>query len=767
VSLADATARRYARLKSLFLGTPAEQGTTSLRRSLRARGAATRTLLEVLALLGGERRPAHRGLTAAIAEAADGALPLRPSQDPPPRGMRMGVWTITGELGQGGMGWVMAAERNDGLYRQRGAIKLLRGRPDREALARLSRERQILAGLQHVHIARLLDGGTTPEGRPYLVMEHIDGERIDLWCRRHGLGLDATLERVDQVCAALTHAHRQLVVHCDIKPSNVLVDRDGCVRLLDFGIARLQDDSRAWLPAMTPAYASPEQLAGEPPGVPSDLFSLGRLVQELVRPLGMSRWRRTQLDAILAKATAAAPDARYPDVSSFSADLHRFRRGQPVEALTTPGWQGRRYLLASRWRRQGAWWIAGAAVVAMGVGFTLRVIGERDRARAAEARATAARDRADREAAVATRVTDFAIGLFEGADSRRDARAADTPARELLARGRRRLAMLEGQPELQIRLLDVLGSVYENLGHSDIAAEVYEQGLALATRLAQPDRASEDGLLYKLAFTANRQGRYTRALACAQALLAHRTSAGANEADRADAFNAMGVVLTNLGRLDEAATNLETARRLRLHAFGPQGEPVTQVETNLALLALARHRWDEAERRVALAQRLDADGGHPVPSAYRRFMILALAAERRGDNERAERLYGQAADEARLRYGRDGAPLHRVLRELGRLQDATGRPAEADRTLARALEAARGGGDDRNPFYAVTMAWHARALAHLGRLAASRSALMQARAAVASGGTLEPWADAEIARCADGRSAARAADPRAALISPR
>ncbi len=155
-------------------------------------------------------------------------------------GDRLGAWTLRSELGHGGMGRVFLAERSDGHYEQRAAVKLLLGLSSEAALAQLAAERQILARLTHPHIARLIDGGTTPRGNPYLVMEYVEGRRIDDWCRAQGLGLDAVLELFAMVCEAVGYAHRQLVVHCDIKPGNVLVGADGRAMLLDFGIAQLQ-----------------------------------------------------------------------------------------------------------------------------------------------------------------------------------------------------------------------------------------------------------------------------------------------------------------------------------------------------------------------------------------------------------------------------------------------------------------------------------------------------------------------------------------------
>jgi len=267
----------YARIKALFNAVCDLPDEAAQRAALHAVGASVAETDQVLALLGhsGEATRFARPVAQAAAQWLDNELVA---------GDRLGAWTLAREMGRGGMGRVFEAQRSDGHYQQRAAIKVLLGYSGPEALERLKRERQILANLEHPNIARLLDGGTTPAGRPYLVMEFADGEPIDRHAQNHALDLEARLALFDQVCEALAYAHRQLVIHCDIKPSNVLVDKDGRVRLIDFGISRLEGEIDAALPAMTLAYASPEQKAGQAPGVASDIYSLGRLLQELVAP---------------------------------------------------------------------------------------------------------------------------------------------------------------------------------------------------------------------------------------------------------------------------------------------------------------------------------------------------------------------------------------------------------------------------------------------------------------------------------------------------
>ena len=211
------------------------------------------------------------------------------------RGDLLGRYRLLEKLGAGGMGTVFLAERADGLYEQQVAIKILRGSAASEVRRRFAREARILARLDHPNIARLLDAGTTPEGLGYLVMEYVDGQPIDEYSRACDLELSARLELVEQTAAAIAFAHRRLILHRDLKPANILVTEAGQVKVLDFGIGLLmeeinaaEDDGEAQQTltrAYTPGYASPEQLAGEIVGVPSDVFQLGLLIRELALDL--------------------------------------------------------------------------------------------------------------------------------------------------------------------------------------------------------------------------------------------------------------------------------------------------------------------------------------------------------------------------------------------------------------------------------------------------------------------------------------------------
>jgi non-specific serine/threonine protein kinase/serine/threonine-protein kinase len=320
---------------------------------------------EVESLLAMEAK-ADAALETAI---APGAIFRADSTAPPPPAM-IGVYRILREIGRGGMGVVYLGERADGQYRKQVAIKLITGgRRDAGLDGRFRQERQILAQFEHAGIARLVDGGTTPEGQPYFVMEYVEGLPLLEYCQAHHLSIPQRIELFLAVCDAVAHAHQRLVVHRDLKPGNILVTREGKPKLLDFGLARVLDagsgdEITQSFPMMTPSYASPEQVRGEPYAVSGDVYSLGVILYELLSaqrpyhvPSGslaeivrtvceqeppapseaasddrLRRRLRGDLDTIASKALEKDPRRRYPSVDVFAADLRRHLEGRPVQA---------------------------------------------------------------------------------------------------------------------------------------------------------------------------------------------------------------------------------------------------------------------------------------------------------------------------------------------------------------------------------------------------------------------------------------------------
>jgi len=244
-------------------------------------------------------------------------------------GSCIGTWKIVREIGTGGMAEVYLAERSGDEFEQQAALKLIKRGIDTDEVAhRFRQERQILASLAHPNIARLLDGGVSPDGRPYFVMEYIDGLPVDRWCDDHRTPIEARLKLFLDFARAVEQAHRKLVVHRDLKPSNILVDRDGNVKLLDFGIAKLLDPAasgqapltRTSVRVMTPEYASPEQVRGEPATTGSDIYQLGLLLYELLTGRRAHRLKGgslTEIERVICEQLPARPSTVVGRVSEI------------------------------------------------------------------------------------------------------------------------------------------------------------------------------------------------------------------------------------------------------------------------------------------------------------------------------------------------------------------------------------------------------------------------------------------------------------------
>jgi eukaryotic-like serine/threonine-protein kinase len=429
-------------------------------------------------------------------------------------GMRLGAWRITRPIGRGGMGEVYEAVRADGNFEQRVAIKLLQ----REAAAQMERfqaERQILARLEHPGIARLYDGGVTGDGRPFMVIEFVEGRPITDFCQVTHASFEQRLGLFIQVCDAVAYAHRNLVVHRDLKPSNILVTPDGAVKLLDFGIAKLLDAQRAGMTQvaaapMTPLCAAPEQLTGGAITTATDVYALGLLLFELLtgthpwlgsetpvlqamrtvlqRPAPTaSRIAEAQadppvpvrlidgdLDAIVAKALRKEPADRYATVEAIKLDVQRALDGEPVEARA-----GARLYAIGRTLRRHRWAAAGVAAVIVSLAVGLGVAAWQAQ-KAAEERDVARREAA-REEAVRYNLT----GLFRAAIA--DQGAKSTTAKGMIDNSAQRvLKEYRDQPQLTGQIVLTLADLYAALEDVNGAATLLEGFLAEADSKADP-----------------------------------------------------------------------------------------------------------------------------------------------------------------------------------------------------------------------------------------------------------------------------------------
>ena len=528
-------------------------------------------------------------------------------------------------LGRGGMGAVYLAERRESDFVKQVAVKVLRSdRLDDQALRRFLAERRILAGLQHENIASLIDGGTTDEGLPYVVMEHVEGEDLIRHVRRHELGVRACLELFRQVLAAVDYAHQHLIVHRDLKPSNVLVNQAGVPKLLDFGIAKLivseGGDSelaptltRTGMFVFTPEYASPEQVTGDAITTATDVYSLGLILYELLTgarpqefgatgPLELERIVCRQvpelpsqrvdkarareldgdLDNIVLTALRKEPERRYGSVSGLSEDLRRYLEGLPVSARKDTF----RYRASKFVRRHRIAVTAGAL-------FLLLLTGSAIGLALQSARLKRQRDIARRESQIAGEVTEFLVGLFE-LSVPGEVNANRLRAREVLDRGSREIASEVGSaPLVRAALLDAMGRAYLELGLNDEAEPLLEQSLALyADAGLSVEQAEGTRQVARLRFA---QGRMQEGVTLARrALDLLEREVSPDPGRLGNAHLLLASVLQESGRTEEALSHATQARASLESTFGASSEPAVS-----ALAAIAGIHFDRGDYSLA------------------------------------------------------------------------------------------------------------------------------------------------------------------------
>jgi len=626
-----------------------------------------------------------------------------PAADAIEVGDRVGRYRVVGELGRGGMATVYEAERSDGAYRQTVALKVLRRGLDTDRIvARFLAERQILSDLAHPNVARLLDGGATDDGRPYLVMEKVDGAPLTCWADEHRLAIRDRLELFLQATDAVKEAHRRLVVHRDLKPSNILVDASGRVKLLDFGIAKLLDPSTgetdltlAGAYPLTRHWASPEQLRGDPVTVSSDIYQLGLILYELlagVHPAGeesketgpprdtvpapsrsieaseserlagrapsaraLARELRGDLDTIVRKALERDPQDRYRSVEDLAEDIRRHLEARPIRARPASGW-----LRARKWARRNPWAPPVAAVLTVTiVGYvaTLTLTAQR-----LERERNAARTQAER----AERVTEFLTGVLQVADPN-EAGGHDVTVLELLESSAARAAIeLAGQPETQAEVLSTIGSMYEARGRYDPALPLLERAVELR-RVAGGDPADLVRDLRRLARALNRDiERRVRVLD--EAVRVAERELGPNDPRLAGALTDLAAVLARVPGSDGRERGDRVLERALAILRGHPGDVRAELATALNLSALGGDLSDLPRLEEALALRRSLHGeDHTAVAATLSDMALLLEPF---DPRAADTLLERAAAINVRIHGPDHVQTLTILNNLaGRYRD--------------------------------------------------------------------------------------------------
>lgn len=702
----------------------------------------------------------------------------------------VGSYRILEEIGRGGMAIVYRAERADGELSREAAFKILKpGIDSDEVVRRFEQERQILADLDHPNIARFFDAGRTADGRPYFVMECVEGQPIDRHCDELCLSVDERLELFCVVAGAVAYAHQNLVVHRDLKPSNILVNRQGEVKLLDFGIARLLDPgtgsdpaappTRAALRMMTPEYASPEQMRGERMTTASDVYQLGLLLYELLtghRPYALSGNHIGEFERVICeqppgRLTEAIfrddtlkPGNRDPHPNADS--ICRLRKSTPprlrrrlrgdlenivLKALSKE--PARRYASADRLAQDIRRHLDGLPVSARADtwGYRMRKFFRRHAAGAAAAGAVLVlcvgmiafhvirigheRDRARIEAAKALQVSQFLAGLFRGADPR-EARGTELTARELLDRGAGLIdRKLAAQPEIRAQMLHILGRTYLELGAYDEAERLLTDALELRRAAADDGSGDSAGILGDFGELRHAQGRYPEARALLEdAVRRFERVQDRDESRFAETLRVLGNLLSReFDEQEKARAVLERALAIEERASGPDSEAVARILHSLGGLFFQAGDLEGGGRAFERVLRIyEKERGSEHPLVGSALISLAYVRLEEGRFDGLEAMYRRGLAILENAYGPEHTQVATALNNLGTLLTRLDRHDEAIAVLHRALAIRKKAVGSRHPDVAYPLTSLGDAYLAAGRLADARRYYRQSIAVRAS-----------------------------------
>ena len=668
---------------------------------------------------------------------AEGLLrPVTASGSPGPVPKEVGPYRILREIGRGGMGAVYLAQRVDRQFEQEVAIKIVRPElSSTEIVQRFRSERQILADLDHTNIARLLDGGALPDGRPYVVMEYVEGLPIDRFCDERKLSIEARLGLFRTICLGVQHAHERHVIHRDLKPSNILVNEDGIPKLFDFGIAKILDEhsdltraeTRTGERLLTPEYASPEQVRGESVSAASDVYSLGILLYQLITgrrpyelrstslfqlerailehlpetpshlvvqpreaaedettqelaehrattPDRLRRRLRGDLDNIVMTALRKEPARRYLTAQALADDVRRHLDGHPVAAR------------ADTWRYRSKKFLRRNWALALACGFIFLLLSASSLTMYLQSeRVREERDRAQLESATNAEIVDFLVQLFQGA-SPSDGGGVNMTARHLLDSGRDRIDELSDEPAIQARLLDAIGRSYQYLELGEDAEPLLWRSIELAKELYGSNSKELAEPLHRIAKLRIDDGAFDEAREMYNRVLSiHESHMPGNDAKVAESLANLGFLELHLGGFDEAEELILEALEIYAEIEGYEAS----IAVGYANLMFSSFAQGDTESGFRYYEEVQPFLERLPPTSRTNMSVLGHIAseyERQGNYERSVENYQIFVNHTLRSFGEDHPEYAYALGQLASAKRFTARFEEALADYGRAIE---------------------------------------------------------------------------------
>lgn len=669
----------------------------------------------------------------------------------------IGNYKIIKELGHGGMGNVFLAKRSDGQYDQHVALKVLRTNFISDTQnQRFLAERQILASLIHKNIARLIDGGITKNEQPWFAMEYVNGLPINEYCDKNQLTIKERLGLFKDVCTTVQYAHQKLIVHRDLKPSNIFVEKNGTVKLLDFGIAKAlkPDDilgdqvpvTKTGVLPLTPAYASPEQIRGESITTASDIYQLGVLLYELLTggtpynvsgrspseieqiicentptrpsasvtknpdehsamtpqqisnvrktdPEQLQRLLRDELDIIVLKAMHKDPQRRYESAGHFASDINNYLRGKPVFAHP----DSLLYRAQKFIQRHKIGFFSTAAIILLLIGYAMTITYHSQRTQDAL-------EQARQENEKAKQITEYLMDMFEASDPS-ESLGENVTARQLLESGITQAEQLQEQPEVQAQMFDLTGRIYMNLGVYEKADELLNRAYHVRVNYFTPPHNDIAESLHNLGILSWNRGNYRQAENYLRnALQMERNLYEGYHELIANTMTSLAIVLKELREFEEAEPLYRQALEMDREIYGEKHESVANDLNNFGNFLESQGEYSDARKyyleSLALYRELLGDNH---PSVAGSLTNLGRVSERMGELEQAVDYHRKALQTRRNIFDEQHPDIAESLYHVGTVLIDFEEYGEAEVKLKQSLSIQRSVLDSLHPDISQTL----------------------------------------------------------------